>query len=159
MTMSMKNDDAHTPAPDPTTALREALVAALPDEERIASMIQSADLSMRDQWGRHRSRTSYYWRDMGHAVAVLLMTHVGNRMEVALRSPAPLDVERRTIEACIYYVQQSLDTVRGEDDGESRTIRASIAAREHVIALLTGYRDRVAREYAALTPYPNPASE
>jgi hypothetical protein len=66
------------------------------------------------------------------------------RAALAATPPPALDVERLTIENCIYYVQQSLDTVRGEDDGESRTIKASIAAREHVIALLTGYRDRVA---------------
>ena len=47
-----------------------------------------------------------------------------------------------TIDGCIAIVQQSLDTVRGEDDGESRTIKTSIAAREHVIALLTAYREQ-----------------
>jgi hypothetical protein len=50
--------------------------------------------------------------------------------------------ETQAIDNCIAIVQQSLDTVRAEDDGESRTIRASIGAREHVIRLLTGYRER-----------------
>jgi hypothetical protein len=53
-----------------------------------------------------------------------------------------IEVEAKTrgVEHCIYIVQQSLDTVRAEDDGESRSIRTSIAAREHVISLLAGYR-------------------
>jgi len=45
------------------------------------------------------------------------------------------------IDACVNIVQQSLDTVRAEDDGESRFIRHSIDAREHIVRLLTGYRD------------------
>jgi len=45
------------------------------------------------------------------------------------------------IDSCIYIVQQSLDTVKAEDDGASASIRTSIAARAHVIALLTAYRD------------------
>jgi hypothetical protein len=49
------------------------------------------------------------------------------------------------IDGCIAIVQQSLDTVRGEDDGESRAIRASVGAREHVIRLLTGYRAALAQ--------------
>ena len=65
---------------------------------------------------------------------------------IARASPLPLDVERRTIDNCIAIVQQSLDTVRAEDDGESRSIKASIAAREHVITMLNGYRTRA---YAA----------
>ena len=48
------------------------------------------------------------------------------------------------IDGCIAIVQQSLDTVRGEDDGESQSIRVSIGAREHVIRLLTGYRAALA---------------
>jgi hypothetical protein len=56
------------------------------------------------------------------------------------------------LDAAIDIVQQSLDTVRGEDDGESRSIKASIAAREHIIALLTGYRDgKAALQPASLT--------
>jgi hypothetical protein len=70
--------------------------AALPSDERMAEMIRSADLSMRDQWGRHRSRTSYYWRDMGHAVAVLLRNHLplvealrGLRLPAEPEAPTP----------------------------------------------------------------------
>jgi hypothetical protein len=64
----------------------------------------------------------------------------------AAPDPAPLDATTRmlrlaAIDSCIYIVQQSLDTVKAEDDGESRSIKTSIAARAHVIALLTAYRD------------------
>jgi hypothetical protein len=52
----------------------------------------------------------------------------------------------RAIDAVRAIVQQSLDAVRGEDDGESRSIRASIAAREHVLSLIDGYRDRIEAE-------------
>lgn len=48
---------------------------------------------------------------------------------------------RPGLDAAIAIVQQSLDTVRSEDDGENRAVRTSIAAREHVLSLLTGYRD------------------
>jgi hypothetical protein len=72
--------------------------AALPSDERMAEMIRSADISMRDQWGRHRSRTSYYWRDMGHAVAVLLRNHLplvdalrGLRLPAEPEAPDPCD--------------------------------------------------------------------
>lgn len=46
------------------------------------------------------------------------------------------------VDGCIAIVQQSLSTVRGEaeDAPESRVLRTSVSAREHVIALLTGYR-------------------
>ena len=57
---------------------------------------------------------------------------------------AIIAIEAETIDNCIAIVQQSLDTVRGEDDGESRVIRASIGAREHVIRLLTGLRAALA---------------
>jgi hypothetical protein len=52
-----------------------------------------------------------------------------------------------TLDDAIAIVQQSLDTVRAEAEAnpESRAIYVSIAAREHVIALLMGYRGRVAR--------------
>jgi len=50
--------------------------------------------------------------------------------------------EAQVVDNCIAIIQQSLDTVRAEDDGESRSMKMSIAAREHVIALLTGYRER-----------------
>ena len=33
-------------------------------------------------------------------------------------------------------VQQTIETLRAEDDGESRSIKVSIAAREHVLSLL-----------------------
>jgi hypothetical protein len=59
------------------------------------------------------------------------------------------------IDECIAIVQQTLDTVRAEDDGESRLIKVSIAAREHVIAMLNGYRQR--EERAALAR-PAPAA-
>jgi hypothetical protein len=61
---------------------------------------------------------------------------------------ATIEAEARqsAIDGCIAIVQQSLDTVRGEDDGESRAIRASIGAREHVIRLLTGYRTAPSKE-------------
>jgi len=64
---------------------------------------------------------------------------------------AALDEVRDTafrdgIEASIDIVQQSLDTVRAEDDGESRSIKTSIAAREHVISLLAGYHAALSRE-------------
>jgi len=51
--------------------------------------------------------------------------------------------ERYGVMACIDIVNQSLNTVRSEDDGESRSIKTSIAAREHVIALLQGYLERL----------------
>ena len=51
--------------------------------------------------------------------------------------------ERYGVMACIDIVNQSLNTVRSEDDGESRSIKTSIAAREHVIRLLTSYLERL----------------
>ena len=75
---------------------------------------------------------------------------------VALATPAPLDEgetsardgEARGIEGCIAIVEQSLATVRGEyeDNPESRVMPTSIAAREGILALLRGYRDRLNRE-------------
>jgi hypothetical protein len=73
--------------------------------------------------------------------------------ETALANPAPRPPEPdRTaalvegMDAAIHLVQQSLDTVRGEGDGESRSIKVSIAAREHVIGLLAAYRERLATQ-------------
>ena len=56
----------------------------------------------------------------------------------SLRKEAFLDA----VDGCIAIVQQSLDTVRGEAENnpESRVLRTSVSAREHVIELLTGYR-------------------
>ena len=57
-----------------------AAQAVLPSDERLASMIRSADASLRDPMtGRSPQRSGFYWRDMGHAVGVLLRTHVHNR--------------------------------------------------------------------------------
>jgi len=75
-------------------------------------------------------------------------------------TPAPLDVvgAARAVDGCIAIVQQSLDSIRAEDDGESRSMKASIAAREHVIWLLSGYRDEIVatshRVALAATPAP-----
>jgi hypothetical protein len=68
-----------------------------------------------------------------------------------LPAPRPPEPDRTAglvegVDAAVYLVQQSLDTVRGEDDGESRSIKVSIAAREHVIGLLAAYRERLATQ-------------
>jgi hypothetical protein len=68
------------------------------------------------------------------------------------RTPTLAEIKTEVIENCIYIVQQSLDSVRAEDDGESRSTKTSIAAREHVIRLLTGYRDQVAARKEARRP-------
>jgi hypothetical protein len=68
-----------------------------------------------------------------------------------LPAPRPPEPDRTAalvegMDAAIHLVQQSLDTVRGEGDGESRSIKVSIAAREHVIGLLAAYRERLATQ-------------
>jgi hypothetical protein len=55
------------------------------------------------------------------------------------------EIRLNTIEACMAIVQQTLDGMYAdaEEEPESKTLKVSIAAREHVLFMLNGYRMRV----------------
>jgi hypothetical protein len=61
-------------------------------------------------------------------------------MKSRITAEARATGRREAIEGCIYIVEQSLDTVR-EEAGDLPSGKIGIAAREHVIALLSGYLD------------------
>jgi hypothetical protein len=87
----------------------------------------------------------------------LIATAMRRNVVVAVgehRAAVEATAQDEAIGWCIDIVQQSLDTVRAEDDGESRSIKTSIAAREHVIRLLAGYRaGRAALDSAQKAPH------
>jgi hypothetical protein len=73
---------------------------------------------------------------------------VCDRHPTATRRIAAIEAEARAsgVDGCIAIVQQSLDAVRAEDDGESRLIKTSIAARAHILSMLEGYRAALIEE-------------
>ena len=124
------------------------------DTDRLAALLHD-DFTLSGFWSCVHS-TENEWAPWCDVLARRLIT-AGVTLAA---TPAPLDVvgAARAVDGCIAIVQQSLDSIRAEDDGESRSMKASIAAREHVIWLLSGYRDKIVatahRVTLAATPAP-----
>lgn len=84
--------------------------------------------------------------------------------DIEAQAAAPLE-RLRGIDNCIDIVQQAIDTARIDTaravhpfvTARSPYITASFGARDHILRLLTGYREAVAREYEALSEEPKRA--